>query len=98
VGRFLASVVSFPRVVRPTISELLQSEVGAVQGMTTAPQTGQPGTPGQPGGAEEIEYEVLATMRLSTFVPLAVRSDVSSVLETEPVASPTPPVEVRDES
>jgi type IV pilus assembly protein PilO len=99
VGRFLASVVSFPRVVRPTISELLQSEVGAVQGMTTAPQTGQPGTPDQPGGAEEIEYEVLATMRLSTFVPLVVRSDdVSSVLETEPVASSTPHAEVRDES
>ena len=50
VGRFLASVVSFPRVVRPTISELLQSEIGAVQGLTTAPPAAQPAAPGQPGG------------------------------------------------
>jgi Tfp pilus assembly protein PilO len=97
VGRFLASVVSFPRVVRPTISELLQSEVGAVQGLTTAPQAA-PATPGQPGGVEETEYEVLATMRLSTYVPLAVRLDVSGVLEAEPVASSAVPAEVRDES
>ena len=53
VGRFLASVVSFPRVVRPTISELLQSEIGAVQGLTTAPPAAQPAAPGQPGGFEE---------------------------------------------
>ncbi|HET9333691.1 MAG TPA: type 4a pilus biogenesis protein PilO [Gemmatimonadota bacterium] len=98
VGRFLASVVSFPRVVRPTISELLQSEVGAVQGMTTAPQPAQPGEPGQAGGYEETGYEVLATMRLSTYVPLVVRSDVSSVLEAEPVASSVAPAEVMDES
>jgi Tfp pilus assembly protein PilO len=98
VGRFLASVVSFPRVVRPTISELLQSEVGAVQGMTTAPQPAAPASPGQPGDVEEVEYEVLATMRLSTYVPLVVRSDVSGVLEAEPVASSTVPAELRDES
>lgn len=98
VGRFLASVVSFPRVVRPTISELLQSEVGAVQGMTTAPQPAQPEAPGQAGGYEETGYEVLATMRLSTYVPLVVRSDVSSVLEGEPVASSSAPAEVLDES
>ena len=98
VGRFLASVVSFPRVVRPTISELLQSEAGAVQGMTTAPQTGQPAAPDQPGGYEATGYEVLATMRLSTFVPLVVRSDVSGVLEGEPVASSSAPAEVLDES
>lgn len=98
VGRFLASVVSFPRVVRPTISELLQSEVGAVQGMTTAPPTAQPAGPGQPGGFEETGYEVLATMRLSTYVPIVVRSDVSSVLEGEPVASSSAPEEVLDES
>ena len=97
VGRFLASVVSFPRVVRPTISELLQSEVGAVQGLTTAPQAA-PATPGQPGDVEETEYEILATMRLSTFVPLAVRLEVSGVLEAEPVASSAVPAEVRDES
>lgn len=98
VGRFLASVVSFPRVVRPTISELLQSEVGAVQGLTTAPQSVQPEAPGQPGDFEETEYEVLATMRLSTYVPVAVRLEVSSVLEGEPVASSAAPVEVLDES
>ena len=98
VGRFLASVVSFPRVVRPTISELLQSEIGAVQGLTTAPPAAQPAAPGQPGGFEETGYEVLATMRLSTYVPLVVRSDVSSVLEGEPVASSSAPEEVLDES
>ena len=98
VGRFLARVVSFPRVVRPTISELLQSEIGAVQGLTTAPPAAQPAAPGQPGGFEETGYEVLATMRLSTYVPLVVRSDVSSVLEGEPVASSSAPEEVLDES
>lgn len=98
VGRFLASVVSFPRVVRPTISELLQSEVGAVQGLTTAPQSVQPEASGQPGDFEETEYEVLATMRLSTYVPVAVRLEVSSILEGEPVASSAAPAEVLDES
>lgn len=96
VGRFLASVVSFPRVVRPTVSELLQSELGAVQGMTTAPQPAQPASGGQPGEVR-IEYEVLATMRLSTYVPSAVRLEVSA-LEAEPVASTRASERVRDES
>lgn len=85
VGRFLASVVSFPRVVRPTVSEMLQSEVGAVQGLTTAPPT-QPAE-----GQEEAgpEYEVLMTMRLSTYVPTAMRADasISAAPEGVPVAS-----------
>lgn len=101
VGRFLASVVSFPRVVRPTISELLQSEVGAVQGQTTAPQPTQP-QPGQPAGPGQLEpqpeYEVLATMRLSTYVPSAVRVEVSVVTEATPVATTGSKVEARDES
>lgn len=85
VGRFLASVVSFPRVVRPTVSEMLQSEVGAVQGLTTAPQT-------QSGAGQEAaapEYEVLVTMRLSTYVPSAMRTDaaISGAPEGVPVAS-----------
>jgi type IV pilus assembly protein PilO len=97
VGRFLASVVSFPRVVRPTITELLQSEVGAVQGLTTAPQPAQP-QPAQPGQqAAQPEYEVLATMRLSTYVPSAVRLEVSALPE-EPVASSGPEEKIRDES
>lgn len=101
VGRFLASVVSFPRVVRPTISELLQSELGAVQGQTTAPQPpqaqpGQPAGPGQP--APQPEYEVLATMRLSTYVPSAIRVEVSAVTEATPVATTGSKVEARDES
>jgi Tfp pilus assembly protein PilO len=98
VGRFLASVVSFPRVVRPTVSELLQAELGAVQGQTTAaqpPPAGQPAAPGQP--APPPDYEVLATMRLSTYVPSAVRIDVSAVSEAMPVASSLEE-EVRDES
>jgi Tfp pilus assembly protein PilO len=97
VGRFLASVVSFPRVVRPTVSELLQAEL-AVQGQTTAaqpPPAGQPAGPGQP--APPPDYEVLATMRLSTYVPSAVRMDVSAVSEAMPVASSLEE-EVRDES
>jgi type IV pilus assembly protein PilO len=94
VGRFLASVVDLPRVIRPTISELLQSEVGAVQGMMTAPQPA-PGQPGQP--AEEPEHEVLATMRLSTYVPSAVRLEVSAVTET-PVVSSGAEEKIRDES
>jgi Tfp pilus assembly protein PilO len=98
VGRFLASVVSFPRVVRPTVSELLQAELGAVQGQTTAaqpPPAGQPAAPGQP--APPPDYEVLATMRLSTYVPSAVRIDVSAVSEAMPLASSLEE-EVRDES
>jgi hypothetical protein len=99
VGRFLASVVSLPRVVRPTISELLQAEVGAVQGLTTAPQAQAPAA-GQPAAPTEAapppEYEVLATMRLSTYVPSALRMELSTVSEAKPVASSTE--EVRDES
>jgi Tfp pilus assembly protein PilO len=99
VGRFLASVVSLPRVVRPTISELLQAEVGAVQGLTTAPQAQAPAA-GQPAAPTEAapppEYEVLATMRLSTYVPSALRMELSTVSEAQPVASSTE--EVRDES
>jgi len=98
VGRFLASVVSLPRVVRPTISELLQAEVGAVQGLTTAPQAqapeGQPAAPTQ--APPPPEYEVLATMRLSTYVPSALRMELSTASEAKPVASSTE--EVRDES
>jgi Tfp pilus assembly protein PilO len=99
VGRFLASVVSLPRVIRPTISELLQAEVGAVQGLTTAPpaaqaQPGQPAPPTQ--AAATPEYEVLATMRLSTYVPSALRMELSTVTQAMPVASSTE--EVRDES
>lgn len=97
VGRFLASVVSLPRVVRPTISELLQAEVGAVQGLTTAPapapEAGQPAPTGPP---PPPEYEVLATMRLSTYVPSALRMELSTASEAKPVASSTE--EVRDES
>jgi Tfp pilus assembly protein PilO len=71
VGRFLASVVSFPRIVRPTVTELLQADASAVQGLTTAPQTRpETGPAGQEGPPPE--YEVLATLRLSTFVPAAV--------------------------
>ena len=99
VGRFLASVVSLPRVVRPTISELLQAEVGAVQGLTTAPPAQAPAA-GQPAAPTEAapppEYEVLATMRLSTYVPSALRMELSTVSEAKPVASSTE--EVRDES
>ena len=97
VGRFLASVVSFPRVVRPTVSELLQSELGAVQGMTTAPQPAQPAPAGQ-AAAVLPEYEVLATMRLSTYVPSAVRLEVSALDADEPVASSGAAREARDES
>jgi type IV pilus assembly protein PilO len=99
VGRFLASVVSLPRVVRPTISELLQAEVGAVQGLTTAPPAQAPadGQPAAPTAAPPPpEYEVLATMRLSTYVPSALRMELSTVPEASPVASSTE--EVRDES
>lgn len=99
VGRFLASVVSFPRVVRPTVTELLQSELGAVQGQTTAPQLAQPGPeagqPGQP--VEQPEYEVLATMRLSTYVPSAIRVEVSALPLEAPVAT-APEEKIRDES
>jgi type IV pilus assembly protein PilO len=98
VGRFLASVVSLPRVVRPTISELLQVEVGAVQGLTTAPQAQAPAAD-QPAAPTEAapppEYEVLATMRLSTYVPSALRMELSTVSEAKPVARSTE--EVRDE-
>ena len=84
VGRFLASVVSFQRVVRPTVSELLQSEMGAVQGQTTvqAPQATEPGTEAAPP-----EFEVLATMRLSTYVPTAIRTDMSALPDEEPVVT-----------
>jgi len=97
VGRFLASVVSFPRVVRPTVSEMLQSEAGAVQGLTTAPQP-QAGAAGQPPPLPE--YEVLATLRLSTYVPSAVRTDVSmtGVSDGVPVASSIAAGKVVDES
>lgn len=98
VGRFLASVVSFPRVVRPTISQLLQSEVGAVQGRTTAAQLVQPAA-GQPQSPAEIaappEYEVLATMRLSTYVPAVLRMELSAAPSPTPVASSSE--EARDE-
>ena len=98
VGRFLASVVSFQRVVRPTVSELLQAEMGAIQGMTAAPQAPPAAPPGTPADAEPApEYEVLATMRLSTYVPTAIRTEVSALPGEEPVA--TGPIdEVRDES
>ena len=94
VGRFLASVVSFQRVVRPTVSELLQSEMGAVQGQTTvaAPQPTEPGTEPAPP-----EFEVLATMRLSTYVPTAIRGDMSALDEEEPVVTGGVE-EIRDES
>ena len=94
VGRFLASVVSFQRVVRPTVSELLQSEVGAVMGMTTAPQAAEPATLAE---AAPPEYEVLATMRLSTYVPTAIRAEVSALPGGDPVATGVMD-EVRDES
>ena len=99
IGRFLASVVSFQRVVRPTVSELLQAELGSVMGMTSAPAApaappaDQPGT----GDAPPPEYEVLATMRLSTYVPTAIRTEVSALPEGEPVADGTMD-EARDES
>jgi type IV pilus assembly protein PilO len=94
VGRFLASVVSFQRVVRPTVSELLQSEMGAVQGQTTvaATQPTEPGTEPAPP-----EFEVLATMRLSTYVPTAIRGDMSALPEGEPVVTGGVE-ETRDES
>lgn len=96
VGRFLASVVSLPRVVRPTISELLQAEVGAVQGLTTAPAPApDAGQPAPTAAPPPPEYEVLATMRLSTYVPSALRMELSTVSEAKPVASSTE--EVRDE-
>jgi Tfp pilus assembly protein PilO len=85
VGRFLASVVSFQRVVRPTVSELLQAELGAVQGTTAAPQPAEPAAPGV--APPPPEYEVLATMRLSTYVPTAIRDDVSALPDGEPVAT-----------
>lgn len=98
VGRFLASVVSFPRIVRPTVSELLQSEMGAVQGLTSAPQappTAQPGPAAE--DAPPPEYEVLATMRLSTYVPTAIRTDVTALPDGESMATGAVD-EVRDES
>ncbi|HET6360593.1 MAG TPA: type 4a pilus biogenesis protein PilO [Gemmatimonadota bacterium] len=98
VGRFLASVVSFQRVVRPTVSELLQSQAGAVQGVTTAPQAPAAAQPDAPAAAAPPpEYEVLATMRLSTYVPAALRDDVSALPDGEPVATGAVD-EVRDES
>jgi len=99
VGRFLASVVSFPRVVRPTVSEILQSEVGAVQGLTTAPQPqAQPGAAGQ--DASPPEHEVLATLRLSTYVPSAVRvgESMTAAPAAVPVASAVPGGRAVDES
>ena len=94
VGRFLASVVSFARVVRPTVTELLQAEVGAVQGLTTAPPGTQPAGDG-PAAAAFPEYEVLATMRLSTYVPSSLHPEVTS-LGSESVARVE--TEARDES
>jgi hypothetical protein len=76
----------------------LQAELGAVQGMTTAPQAppaGQPATPAE--DAPPPEYEVLATMRLSTYVPTAIREDVSELPGEEPVAAGSMD-EVHDES
>jgi Tfp pilus assembly protein PilO len=98
VGRFLASVVSFPRIVRPTVTELMQTEMGAIQGQTTvAPQAPQPA----PGASDETEappeYEVLATMRLSTYVPTAVRVDGTALSDLEPVVAGGIE-EIRDES
>ena len=94
VGRFLASVVSFPRVVRPTVTEMLQTEAAAVQGQPAAPQTGAPAPEAAP------EYEVLATMRLSTYVPTAVQADapVSAAPGGVPVARSQPAGEAVDES
>jgi Tfp pilus assembly protein PilO len=98
VGRFLASVVSLPRIVRPTVTELLQSELGAVQGLTTVPQPAAP--PGGAGPGQEVvqpEYEVLATLRLSTYVPSAIRMEVSALPPADPVAI-APEEKIRDES
>ena len=76
VGRFLASVVSFPRVVRPTVTELLQAEAGALQGTTAAPRRISPVRPdARPGSPPESE--VLATMRLRHTRP-PVRLEVSA--------------------
>ena len=97
VGRFLASVVSFQRVVRPTVTELLQSEMGAVQGLTSAPPAPQPTEPGTAVEEAPPEYEVLATMRLATYVPTALRTEVSALPGEDPVATGAME-EVRDES
>jgi hypothetical protein len=97
-GKFSGMMCACMSTIIGRLGHRLQSEVGAVQGLTTAPQTAQPAAPGQTGGFEVTGYEVLATMRLSTYVPLVVRSGVSSVLEGEPVASSAAPAEVPDES
>ena len=72
VGRFLADIGNLARLVRPSISGLEQVKI-----------EDEPAREGDP--KPPARYEVLATMRLSTFVPVG---EIQPVGESEAAASP----------
>jgi type IV pilus assembly protein PilO len=73
VGRFLADIGNLARLVRPSITGLEQVKIEE-----EAVREGEPPPPPR--------YEVLATMRLSTFVPVG---EIQPVEGTEAAAPPT---------
>lgn len=72
VGRFLADIGNLPRLVRPSVSGMEQVKI------EEAPTAGQ--------SSPVVRYEVLATMRLSTYVPMGEIQPVGA----EDAAAPLP--------
>ena len=81
IGRFMSEVANLPRLVRPVVSAMEQVQIQEQGAAGTPP-------PSEPQAQPQMRYEVLVTIRLSTFMPI----DQIQVVEDESEASvPAPP-------
>jgi Tfp pilus assembly protein PilO len=75
IGRFMSEIANLPRLVRPVVTAMEQVQIQEVA--ASAPAVSEPQT------EPEMRYEVLVTIRLSTFMPI----DQIEVIEDDSEAS-----------
>jgi hypothetical protein len=76
IGRFMSEVANLPRLVRPVVTAMEQVQIQE-QGAAGTP------APSEPQAQPQMRYEVLVTIRLSTFMPI----DQVQMVEDESEAS-----------
>ena len=76
IGRFMSEVANLPRLVRPVVTAMEQVQIQE-QGAAGTP------APSEPQAQPNMRYEVLVTIRLSTFMPI----DQVQMVEDESEAS-----------
>jgi Tfp pilus assembly protein PilO len=85
IGRFMSEIANLPRLVRPVVTAMEQVQIQE-QG---AAQQGAAGTPAPSGpqAQPQMRYEVLVTIRLSTFMPI---DQVELVEDDSEASGPVP--------